>query len=254
MTTNIPPGSDPVPATVTREERKTYRPKHLTAQDIRDGCLYLTNGDENETRICVVNEELRQGIDIIDKWDKSVTFFGSARTVPAHPHYQRAYRLAKRVAEMGYAVISGGGPGIMEAANKGAHDIEGANSVGLTIQLPFEQHTNIYVNNEVSFYYFFTRKVALAYSAEVYLYFCGGYGTLDELFGIITLIQTGKIERVPIILVGTDFWGPLDAFIKNTLRDEFGVISPKDIDLYTITDDEDLIMDIIKNAPIRTGE
>ncbi len=231
--------------------RKIYRPKHITAKDIRDGCLYLTDGDVAETRICVVNEELRQGIDLVDTWEKSVTFFGSARTAPSDPHYQRAYRLGKRVAELGYTVISGGGPGIMEAANKGAHDVEGAHSVGLAIQLPNEQNTNIYVNEEISFYYFFTRKVALTYSAEAYLYFAGGYGTLDELFEIITLIQTGKIERVPIVLVGTDFWGPLDTFIKTSLRDQFKTISPEDIDLYVMTDDEDQIIEIVKNAPIR---
>jgi uncharacterized protein (TIGR00730 family) len=185
-------------------------------------------------------------------YEKSVTFFGSARLPATDPYYQKAYRLGKRCAELGYAVATGGGPGIMEAANKGAHEV-GGRSIGITIQLPMEQSTNPYVNEEIPFYYFFTRKVALAYSAEVYIYFPGGFGTLDELFGILTLSQTNKIPPVPIILVGEKFWEPL-LKMSEGLRDIYKTIDATDMNFFTITDDEEKIMEIVKNAPIRKGE
>ncbi len=234
-------------------DHRIFRPKKLTTQDIRDGCVYITNGDETETRVCVVNEELRQGIDFMSHAEKSVTFLGSAVLKPNHPDYQRAYRLAKRVAEEGYAVVTGGGPGIMEAANKGAHDV-GGKSIGFTIQLPHEQNTNLYVTDDVPFYYFFTRKVALFYAAEAYVYFAGGFGTYDELFEMLTLIQTKKIANVPIILVGKDFWQPLDAVIRTTMLEKYATIQEDDIAIYTITDDEDEVMQIIRGAQLRKGD
>lgn len=229
-----------------------YRPKELTVQDIKEGCVNLT-GEEggNETRICVINEEFRQGIEFVEKIHKSVTCFGSARLPEDNVHYKQAQRIAYRISkELDYAIITGGGPGIMEAANRGAYEA-GGRSVGMTIHLPFEQTTSKYVKDELQFYFFFTRKVSMTYSAEAYIYFAGGFGTMDELFEILTLVQTKKISPVPIILVGVDFWKPLDAFIKNSLLQEHEVISPEDIDLYTITDDEDLVLEIVKNAPIR---
>ncbi len=138
----------------------------------------------------------------------------------------------------------------MEAGNRGAYEM-GKPSLGLTIELPMEQSTNPYVTEEMPFYFFFTRKVLMAYSAEAYLYFPGGYGTLDELFEILTLVQTGKISRLPIILVGAAFWKPLDEFIKQTLLAEKGTISESDLDLYIITDDEDKIVEMVRNAPMR---
>jgi uncharacterized protein (TIGR00730 family) len=138
----------------------------------------------------------------------------------------------------------------MEAGNRGAYE-EGKPSLGLTINLPMEQTTNQYVSEEIPFYYFFTRKTLMAYSAEAYLYFPGGYGTLDELFEILTLVQTGKIARVPIVLVGKKFWQPLDEFIKQTLLLENSTISEEDLNLYQILDDEDEIVNIVKNAPMR---
>ena len=146
-------------------------------------------------------------------------------------------------------VVTGGGPGIMEAANKGAFEAKGK-SLGLTIKLPQEQTTNPYITNEVSFNYFFSRKVCLSFSAEAYLFFPGGFGTLDELFEILTLVQTRKIEKVPIILVGNDYWTALDAFIKEHLLSK-EMIDSEDITLYSISENEDEIIEIIRNAPVR---
>ena len=240
--------------TTQNNDKRHFRPKRLTTQDIRDGCIYLTNGDEKETQVCVVNEELRQGIDFISKTEKSVTFFGSARTKPNDEFYLKAYRLAKRCSELRYTIVSGGGPGIMEAANKGANDA-GGKSIGMTIQLPTEQETNHYVSDEIPFYYFFTRKVALTYSGEAYLYFPGGFGTFDELFNMLTLIQTDKIAHVPIILVCSEFWKPLETFFReNMLNPSHIDIDHNDLNLYTIMDDEDAIIEVIKNASIRKDD
>jgi uncharacterized protein (TIGR00730 family) len=231
-----------------------YRPKRLTPDEIREGCITLNNGDQTEARICVINEEFRQGFDFIKTYEKSVSFFGSARTQPGDEHYEQARRLGYRVAkELGYAVVTGGGPGIMQAGNQGAHEA-GGRSIGFTIALPFEQTSNPYMTDELPFYFFFSRKVALAYSAEAYCYFPGGFGTLDELFEILTLIQTEKISKVPVILVGVDYWQPLDDFIKKTLLEEHHTISPEDLNLYTITDNEDAIIELIKNAPVKRDD
>ena len=138
----------------------------------------------------------------------------------------------------------------MEAGSRGAHEV-GGRSLGLTIKLPTEQQTNPYLTDEIDFYYFFSRKVILSFSAEAYLFFTGGYGTLDEFFEIITLIQTNKIERVPIVLVGVEFWKPIDEFIKNSLDKKYKTISSEDTGLYTVTDDADKIIEIIKNSPGR---
>lgn len=236
------------------ENNKPLRPKRLTLDEIKSGCVYVTNGDETETRICVINEEFRQGFDIIKKSkdnNKSVTFWGSARLPEDHEDYQRALRLSRRIAgELGYSIVTGGGPGIMEAGNRGAYEM-GKPSFGLTIKLPMEQYTNRYVTEDIPFYFFFTRKVLMAYSAEAYLYFPGGFGTFDELFEVLTLVQTGKISKVPIILVGKKFWEPLDKMIRETMLREFKTISVEDLDLYKITDDEDEIVEIVKNAPMR---
>lgn len=237
-----------------QELQKLYRPRKLSPDEIRDGCINLAQGDETEVRICVINEEFRQGFDFIKTYQKSVTFWGSARTKPGDEHYEQAHRLGYRIVkELGYAVVTGGGPGIMQAGNQGAKEAKGR-SIGFTIRLPHEQVSNPYLTDEIPFYFFFSRKVAMAYSAEAYMYFPGGFGTLDELFEILTLIQTEKISPVPVILVGKDFWKPLDSFIKKTLLKEHGTISPEDVNLYTITDDEDLIIDIIRKAPVKRND
>lgn len=230
--------------------KPVFRPQKLTTDDIREGCIALTHGDETEVNVCVMNEEMRQGLDFVEKYEKSITIFGSARTPESDPYYQLARRIAYRAAhELDYAVITGGGPGIMEAGNRGAYEA-GGKSLGMTILLPTEQHTNPYVTEEAPFYFFFTRKTVMRYGSEVYLFFPGGYGTLDELMETLTLVQTKKTSEVPVILVGADFWKPLDTFIRQDLTAN-NMIGELDPSLYVITDDEDQILDIIKNAPIR---
>ena len=207
---------------------------------------------EAEGRVNKITNEFTAGFRFIQNHPRSVTFFGSARLKEDSPYYQKAKNLAGRiVSELGYSVLSGGGPGIMEAANKGAFESNG-HSLGLSIKLPNEQSTNAYVNDQMDFNYFFSRKVCLSFAAEAYLFFPGGFGTMDEFFEILTLVQTHKIERVPIFLVGKNFWGPLHDFIINNLI-RHGTVSPEDIDLYRLTDDEDEIIEKIKNSPVRSG-
>jgi len=196
-----------------------------------------------------IQKEFRGGFDFIKACEKSVTIFGSARTEEDDPDYKKAYSLAKKISEeLNYSIITGGGPGIMEAGNRGAFE-NGKGSLGLTIKLPFEQVINQYMSNYYDFHYFFARKTCLAFAAEAYIFFPGGFGTLDELFEILTIVQTKKTGKRPIILVGKKFWKPLDVFIrKHQLKK--GKISPEDIDLYRITDDEGEIIEIIRNARI----
>ena len=219
--------------------------------------LTLIEMEKNSRRrISQITKELVGGFAFINSHPKSVTFFGSARFNENHPYYKKTRQIAKRISDAGFAVVTGGGPGVMEAANRGATDGCGPNcgnrySLGVCIKLPSEQRTNPYVTNSINFKFFFTRKVILSFSAEAYIYFPGGFGTLDEFFEIVTLIQTNKIERVPIILVGNDYWKPLDAFIKDVLCEKYNTINEKDMKIYTITEDEDEILEIIKNAPLR---
>lgn len=166
-----------------------------------------------------------------------VSIFGSARTKPDNPYYQTARDIAYKLTQKGYGVISGGGPGIMEAANKGAKEGDGT-SVGLNIVLPFEQHGNQYVDHDksINFDYFFVRKVMFVKYSQGFIVMPGGFGTLDEFFEAITLIQTDKIGRFPIILVGKEFWGGLVEWIKATLLDSAKNISPNDMLLFSLVD------------------
>ncbi len=202
-------------------------------------------------RVSTISKEILTGFELIKDSPKTVTFFGSARTLSTEKDYLNAYNLAKEIAKLGFAIVTGGGPGIMEAANKGAFEV-GGNSFGLTIKLPKEQVTNPYLNKTIDFQYFFTRKVSLTYAAEAYVYFPGGFGTMDELFEILTLVQTKKIENVPIILFGSYFWNPLNSFIKELLLKQ-GKIDEKDLKLFLITDSIEEALEVIKNAPIRNA-
>lgn len=177
-----------------------------------------------------------------------VSIFGSARTKPDHKYYKLAESMAKSIVDAGYGVITGGGPGIMEAGNKGAH-LAGGTSVGLNIDLPFEQHDNPYIDKgkSLDFDYFFVRKVMFVKYSQGFVVMPGGFGTLDELFEAITLIQTHKIEKFPIILVGIEFWEGLMEWIKSTLLDKFENISPKDLDLIHLVDTEEEVVDILNN-------
>lgn len=174
-----------------------------------------------------------------------VSIFGSARVRPGNKYYDLAVNISKRISEAGYGIITGGGPGIMEAGNRGAN-LAGGTSVGLNIDLPFEQHDNPYIDDDKSldFDYFFVRKVMFVKYSQGFVVMPGGFGTLDELFEAITLIQTHKIHTFPIILVGTDFWKGLIDWIKNTML-EAGNISPRDLDLIKLVDTEDEVVEII---------
>jgi uncharacterized protein (TIGR00730 family) len=190
--------------------------------------------------------EFVNGYEKLSKIGPCVTIFGSARTKPTQKYYKLAEEVAKKIVDHGYGVITGGGPGIMEAGNKGAH-IAGGTSVGLNIDLPFEQHDNPYIDSDKSldFDYFFVRKVMFVKYSQGFVVMPGGFGTLDELFEAMTLIQTNKIEKFPIILVGTDFWSGLMDWIKETLLNRFNNISAKDLDLIHLVDTADEVITIL---------
>ena len=198
--------------------------------------------------------EFVNGYEKLSKIGPCVSIFGSARIKPNSPYYILAEKIAKRIVEAGYGVITGGGPGIMEAGNKGAH-LGGGTSVGLNIDLPFEQHDNPYIDSDKSldFDYFFVRKVMFVKYSQGFIVMPGGFGTLDELFEAITLIQTHKIEKFPIILVGTSFWEGLLDWIKTTLLESFGNISAKDLDLIHVVDSEDEVIEILDGFYNGTG-
>ncbi len=192
-------------------------------------------------RLDRARRELEMGFDALADLGPAVSIFGSARTPPGHPEYAAAREVARRLGERGYAIVTGGGPGAMEAANRGARDA-GARSVGLNIELPFEQHANPYLDTSLEFHYFFTRKVMFVRYASGFVVFPGGFGTLDEAFEALTLEQTDKVFDFPVVLVGTEFWGGLVDWIKEQLLGG-GKISPGDIDLLTVTDDLDEVVE-----------
>ncbi|UXP33734.1 TIGR00730 family Rossman fold protein [Reichenbachiella agarivorans] len=184
-----------------------------------------------------VMAEMVEGFEKLAKIGPCVSIFGSARTKPDHPYYHMAEEIGAKLVRHGYGVITGGGPGIMEAGNKGAHS-ESGKSVGLNIELPFEQNGNIYIDQDkfINFDYFFVRKVMFVRYSQGFIVMPGGFGTLDELFEAMTLIQTEKIGKFPIILVGTEFWSGLIDWIKNVIIEKNGNASPKDLDLFHIVD------------------
>jgi len=192
--------------------------------------------------------EFVNGFEIMSNAGPCVSIFGSARTQESDPYYKMATTIAKRIVESGFGVITGGGPGIMEAANKGAQLANGI-SVGLNIDLPFEQNNNDYIDRDksIDFDYFFVRKVMFVKYAQGFVVMPGGFGTLDELFEAITLIQTKKIEKFPIIMVGSEFWSGCIDWIKNTFLEKYKTISPEDIDLFSIVDTEDEVIEELTN-------
>lgn len=210
-------------------------------------------------RIFRIMAEFIDGWQFLADFKKTVTFFGSARTQEGEKWYEEARKLAKLLAQNGYSVLTGGGPGIMEAANRGAHEAKEespndkkiGDSLGLNIKLPSEQRVNSYVDKSVAFHYFFVRKVMLSYYAQAYIYFPGGYGTLDEMFELITLIQTKKVPSIPIILVGKDFWGSLQEFIEKYVFEKYKDIDREDMDIYRIVDTTEEAFEIIRNSPER---
>jgi uncharacterized protein (TIGR00730 family) len=202
----------------------------------------LLSADERaedlERQVQMIADEFRQGFDVVDRIDRpAVTIFGSARIRPDDPVYAQAREAARRFAARGWAVVTGAGPGVMEAANRGAKEADGL-SVGFNIHLPHEQRSNPYVDLSLTFRHFYVRKTMFVKAAEGFVVFPGGFGTADELFEALTLIQTRKIFHFPVVLVGSDYWEELLGWVRNELLAD-GMISPEDLDLLYVTDDLD---------------
>ena len=195
-------------------------------------------------RLGDINDEVQEGYNIIRKYHKTVTIFGSARTPSDHPDYKKAREIASRLASEGYAIVTGGGHGIMAAANQGATDVDGV-SIGFNIALPHEQTLNAHTTESYGFSHFAPRKIAMTLYADAYIYFPGGFGTFDELTEILTLIQTGKTNKAPVILVGKEFWDAFDQLSRNDLL-RHGTIAEVDLGLYTITDSTDEVVRLVK--------
>lgn len=231
--------------------KKTMQPKPTT--NISDVCIPRDIMLQAAMiRLGDINHEVQEGYNIIRKYHKTVTIFGSARTSEDDPYYKKAVEISEKLAGAGYGIISGGGLGIMGAANegaataaqRGAQKVGGA-SIGFNIKLPHEQHLNKYATESFEFEHFAPRKIVMTMYADAYIYFPGGFGTLDELTEVLTLIQTGKTVKAPVILVGHDFWNDFDVFVKKHMLDK-QLISPGDENLYTITDSIDKVVNLVK--------
>jgi uncharacterized protein (TIGR00730 family) len=223
---------------------QTYDEEIIAAQE---AAVLSTLSDVD--RIDRIARELRMGFDAMAHVAAAASIFGSARTSPDDPEYSLARETARLIGEAGMAVITGGGPGAMEAANRGAQDA-GALSIGLNIELPFEQGMNPWVELGLEFHYFFTRKVMFVRYASGFVVFPGGFGTLDELFESLTLIQTGKIRNFPVVLVGRDYWQGLIDWIRERPLGE-DKITAADTELYTVTDEPEEIRDVMLSAAHR---
>ncbi|MFA7308442.1 MAG: TIGR00730 family Rossman fold protein [Patescibacteria group bacterium] len=198
--------------------------------------------------------ELTDGFEFISSLKKAVTIFGSAVLTPDDKWYQEAVKLGRLLSQGNYDVITGGGPGIMEAANRGSFGDGHGDSVGLNIKLPREQRINPYVERSIAFHYFFTRKVCMSFAANAYVYFPGGFGTFDELFEITTLVQTGKIEYAPIILVGKKFWKPFLECIQMQMVEGFGTVKKEDMKLFTLVNSADEAYTVLVSMLGRGGK
>lgn len=198
-------------------------------------------------RIFRIMSEFIEGFEFLSPLKKEVSIFGSTRFSENNVHYQEARDLARMLGKAGFSVITGGGPGIMEAANRGAFE-SGADSIGLNIQLPLEQRVNPYVKRGMGFHYFFIRKVMLSISSQAYVFFPGGFGTLDELFEIVTLIQTKKMEPVPVILMGKDYWRPFLDWIESTVFKKHHCIDAEHLEILHLVDSVDEAFKIVKKT------
>lgn len=196
-------------------------------------------------RLFKIIAEFVEGFEVLPRVYPAITVFGSSRTPPEHLDYQKAEKLGHLLVKAGFSVITGGGPGIMEAANKGAYE-EGGYSVGINIKLPLEQEPNPYTNIKLEFKYFFVRKVMMAKYSVAFIFFPGGFGTLDEMFEILTLVQTRKIRPIPIILIGKDFWEPLYQWFVNFLIPT-NKISSSDLELLKILEEPEEVILYIKD-------
>lgn len=200
-----------------------------------------------------IQGEFVSGFDALASMPKAVTVFGSARIPEGHPWYEQGCELGRALVAADYAVITGGGPGLMEAPNRGAYEAEGL-SVGLGIELPHEQHLNKWVDLGLNFRYFFARKTMFLKYSQAFVCLPGGFGTLDELFEVLCMVQTGKVTNYPIVLLGTEFWGGLIDWIRERLAAE-GLISPEDMDLFLVTDSVDeAVAHIVDTHRVMTDE
>jgi len=264
-------------ATPKKTTKKTARKKTTTQKRaskkktglIQEGeiCLpasrlreIINNHEDNEApwRVFRIMTEFVSGFDFLKQYEKAVTFFGSARFDENHPDYKEAEELARQLCHEGFTIISGGGPGIMEASNRGASGECQGKSVGLNIQLPKEQRVNPYVKESIAFHYFFTRKVMLSFASQMYIFYPGGFGTLDEFFELVTLVQTKKIQSVPIILVGNHFWEPLLKWFEESLYKKHQTIEREDMSIYYLAKDSEeawrIIRKLIKEGKVKLGE
>jgi uncharacterized protein (TIGR00730 family) len=220
-------------------EKRPTEDQQLLQQETTDASFLKTD----TWRALRIMGEFVEGFDALAEIGRAVSVFGSARIGRGDPYYRMARSLSRKLAKRGYAIITGGGPGIMEAANRGARDAGGV-SVGCNIELPFEQGLNEFVTLGMEFRYFFVRKTMFVKYAEAFCIFPGGFGTLDELFEALTLIQTGKVQHFPVVLFGTDYWRGMMRWLKDTPLGE-GKIGPEDIGLFKITDDVDEAVEVI---------
>lgn len=232
----------------------THRFKHWICSDNNTCVPWEAESftDNINWRIFRIMAEFVEGFEFLSNLHREVTFFGSARAMPQHPYYKFARDLGYRLSQAGYTIITGGGPGIMEAGNRGAFEA-GGESVGLDIVLPMEQRRNKYVKKSKGFHYFFTRKVMLSASAQAYVFFPGGFGTLDELFEVVTLIQTGKMsDQVPVILIGKDYWEGMLTWVQKTMLDANHFIEPFELEILRVVDDVDEAFELIRQTKERT--
>lgn len=233
---------------------KTQLPMAMPAQDEQSHELpspYHDFRSNASWRIFKIMAEFIDGFEFLSDLKNEVSIFGGVRTKKSNPYYKMAMELGERLGKTGHTVITGGGPGIMEAANHGANK-SGADSVGINIQLPREQRVNRYVTKGRAFHYFFTRKVMLTASAQAYVFFPGGFGTMDELLELTTLIQTKKMKQIPIILFGKDHWSGFINWVKKSmLLDGEEYIDKADLNIFTITDSLDEVVKIISQTKER---
>ncbi|HTS14248.1 MAG TPA: TIGR00730 family Rossman fold protein [Candidatus Sulfotelmatobacter sp.] len=239
---------EPRPTRASPASRATEDHKFLQGKPYADTAFL----ESDAWRALRIQGEFVEGFDALARLGPAVTVFGSARTKRTDPAYRAAERLGAGLARAGFAVITGGGPGIMEAVNKGCHEA-GGYSVGCTIELPHEQADNAYLDLSVDFKYFFVRKTMFVKYAQGFVIFPGGYGTLDELFESVTLVQTGKIEHFPIVLFGSSYWGGLLAWLKDRVAAE-GKIGAPDLDLLPVTDDIEGTVDLMVESRRRELE
>jgi uncharacterized protein (TIGR00730 family) len=244
-TPSPPPAQPPVPVTdFQKAPGEETEDEKLLARD--HGLVLPTEQTTDSWRVFRIMGEFVEGFDTLARVGPAVSVFGSARTAPGDEQYAAAEETGRRLAAAGFGVITGGGPGIMEAANKGAVD-GGGLSIGCNIELPFEQGMNAYVRTAVNFRYFFVRKTMFVKYAEGFIIFPGGFGTMDELFEALTLIQTGKVRNFPVVLFGSEYWGGLLDWLKGTMLRE-GKIRANDLELLVVTDSPEVAVQTVRDC------